>query len=505
MKILLLNPPWYRLQETSLIHYPGGLAYIAGALENAGYESIIWNSDYDPNIRPVIGGTNILDTEELTRKYNLYKKNLDDLSLPIWQEIKSKIKEFNPDIVGISVYSATYKSALNVTKIIKSINSYIITILGGIHPTINPEEVASQKDVDFVVYGEGEITIQELIKVINSDKRNFSSIKGIVFKNNGNVIKTEKREFIQNLDTLPFPARHRIYNFEKYPPTTFQAIYGSRGCPFKCIFCGSFNLWGYKIRIRSAENIVKEIEETNQKYKTRYFYICDDIFFINRNRAITFCKLLIEKKLNILWSAQTRAEILDDELLSLMKKSGGQHVAIGIEVGDEKIRKLIKKENTNDQIREAVQKIKKHGLTVVGFFMFGFPWETKENIEKTVNFLKKINPTFAFPYIVTPSPGTELFSIAHQMGLINPASQFEDFYHESPEMGLSINIPKQERKEIIDKTLKEFAIHNKKHFLKDILKRPKFYCTLIHDFEILKNPKFILGYITDLFKKHKKC
>ncbi|HHL39858.1 MAG TPA: radical SAM protein [Deltaproteobacteria bacterium] len=502
MKILLVNPPWYRLQGASLVHYPPGPCFVAGALEKAGYEPVVWNADFDPAVRSVIGGTNVLDTDELTQKHSIYQKNLNDLSAPVWREVASMIERFAPDVLGVSVYSATYKAALNVARIAKEVNPAVTTVFGGIHPTIATEEVASQRDVDFVVFGEGERTVVELVGALEARDgagRDFSSIKGIAFKDgDGNVVRTERREYIEDLDAEVYPARHLIHDVESYPPTAFQGIYGSRGCPFKCIFCGSFNLWGYSVRTRSAETLVAEIEETHRRFGTRYFYLCDDIFFINRERARRFCELLIEKDLGVMWSAQTRAEMVTDELLALMKKAGGQHVAIGVETGDERIRKLIKKGNTLEQMRRAARLVHKHGLTLVGFFMFGFPWESREEIRRTVEFMKEINPTIAFPYIVTPAPGTELSQISHEMGLVGPDRELENFYHESPEMCLSVNIPEEERKGIIDETLKVFAEHNKKRFRLDVLKRPRFYYTLFHDFGFFRNPMQFVQVLRDV-------
>src|SRR3990167_8415297 len=154
MNILLMTPPWYRLQGASLSHYPPGPTYIAGALEKIGYDAIVWNADYDPRIRPVVGGTNILDTDELTKKHNLYVENLNNLEKAIWKEMADKLRLFNPNVLGISAYSATYKACLNVASIAKRLNPDVINIFGGVHPSIDPEGVAREKVVDFVVFGE---------------------------------------------------------------------------------------------------------------------------------------------------------------------------------------------------------------------------------------------------------------------------------------------------------------------------------------------------------------
>ncbi len=128
MKIILVNPPWFRLQGASLAHYPSGPCHIASALEQINYDSIVWNADFDYRKKTVVGGTNIIDTDELTRQHEIYQENLNDLNGPIWQEVRERLKEFNPDILGISVYSCSLKSSLNVAKIAKEINPNMIII-----------------------------------------------------------------------------------------------------------------------------------------------------------------------------------------------------------------------------------------------------------------------------------------------------------------------------------------------------------------------------------------
>lgn len=502
MNIVLLVPPWYRLQEACLSHYPPGPTYIAGALKQCGYDSIVWNGDYDPTVKSVVGGTNILNTDELTEKHRLYIQNLYNLNHPVWKDVEKKLKLFKPDVLGISTYSATFQAGLHTAQIAKSLHPDVITIFGGVHPTIDPKGVAMHEEVDFVVMGEGEITMQELVRAIDSGSRDYSTIKGIAYKANGSVRVNEKRELASDVDVIANPAREKLFEKELCPPSVFHMVYTSRGCPFHCVYCGSFNLWGRTKRSRSAESILEEVERTHKDYKTRYFYLCDDIFFFpgDIQRAYEFCYGLMKRRLNILWSTQTRAETINEEtkgLLRLMKITGGQHISIGVETGSDRISRLIKKGNKVEHSRVAAQLIKRYGLHMSCFFMFGFPWETEEEIQQTIDLLRELDCTVAFPYIVTPAPGTELNRIAADMGLITPEFKIENFYHESPKMCLSVHIAEEKREEIISKTLHVFAEHNKRHFRKSLLERWRFYYALLHDNGVLEHPRLLFQHIMD--------
>lgn len=503
MNIVLMVPPWYRLQEACLSHYPPGPTYIAGALKQCGYDSIVWNGDYDPTVKSVVGGTNILNTDELTEKHHLYIQNLYNLEHPVWKDVEEKLKRFKPDVLGISTYSATFQAGLHTAHIARKLYPDVTTIFGGVHPSIAPKEVAALDEVDFVVMGEGEVTMQELVKAIDTSSRDYSKIKGIAYKANGSVAVNEKRALASDVDAIANPAREKLFEKELCPPSVFHMVYTSRGCPFHCVYCGSFNVWGHTKRSRSAESILEEIEKTHKDYKTRYFYLCDDIFFFPRDiqRAYDFCHGLMKRRLNILWSTQTRAETINEEtkgLLRLMKMTGGQHISVGVETGSDRISKLIKKGNTVEHSRIAARLIKRYGLHMSCFFMFGFPWETEGEIQQTIALLKELDCTVAFPYIVTPAPGTELNRIAADMGLITPEFKIENFYHESPEMCLSVHIPEEKRERIISETLRVFAEYNKRHFRRDLLKRWRFYYTLLHDNGVLERPGLLFQYIMDV-------
>lgn len=501
-KILIINPPFYRFQNASLVHYPPGCCNVAASLEKAGYISLIFNSDYDPNKKTILGNTDHINAELLTKQYNNYLKRLNSDNDPIWKEIREYLKKFEPDILIISVFNTTLTAGNKIAKIAKSINTNVLTIFEGctnrgLHCAIDPASIGDFSVMDFALRAEPEQTVVELIRAIDKGMEDFSKIKGLSWKKVQNkVIHNPDRPFLTDLDKMPFPARHLLDGFENMPPHTFQGIYGSRGCPFQCIFCGCHTSMGYRPRIRSAENMISEMEETYKRYGTRYFYVCDDIFFIDKKRAIKFCQILIRKKLPIFWSAQTRAEMVDEKIFRLAKKAGCQHIAVGVEVGNPHIRELIKKGNTVDDVRHCAEIIRKVGLRMVAFCIIGLPGEGREEITDTVNLIKEIKPHIVYPYFPTPASGTELANIIEKenpQGLV----QYRDQNALDSSAPLAERMTPKERKEVIKWAIGEFVQLNKNHLVIDILKRPKFYWALAHDMNFFKHPKFFLGYLKD--------
>ncbi len=502
MKILIVNPPFYRLQRASLVHYPPSCCYMAATLEQAGFDPLIYNVDYDPSKKTILGNTNHLNVAALMELHEEYEKRLHDDADPIWLAVYNYIAKYKPEMLIVSVFSTTLTAGSRIAKMAKAINANTLTVFEGstnrgLHCAIDPSSNGDYGVMDFAIRKEPELTVVELVKAITAGATNFSNIKGLSWKNScGDIIHNEDRPPIEDLDLLPFPARHRLDGFEELPPHCFQGIYGSRGCPFDCIFCGCHTGWGYKPRLRSAKNMVDEIEQVHRQHGTRYFYLCDDIFFINKDRAREFCQLLLERKLPIFWSAQTRAEMVDDETLALMKKAGGQHVAVGVEVGNPRIRDLIKKGNTVEDVRECAKLIKKHGLYMVAFCMIGLPWEGRAEIEDTVNLIKEIDPYIVYPYMPTPAEGTELANIMLQR---NPKglAEYRDRCHIDASVVLAETMSPEEKQTVIENAMNEFVQINKKSLLRDVVGRPRFYWALAHDMAFFKRPHHFFNYLKD--------
>jgi len=411
-KILLISPPLTGSFSAGIftIKVPLGLAYIASYLEKQEYH------------------TEILDC--MAYYEEIEKKDDDNYRVGLSEkDIIRKIKNFNPDIVGISCSFTVYeKDSIEVAKLVKQ-NSNALVVLGGAHSSANPGSVLKSKYVDVVVRGEGEVVFSDIVKNFRNKKK-INSIRGTIVRERNNKIKVNKpAEYIQNLDEIPFPARH-LLPMERYlnhpqnsianmrKPTT--EIITSRGCPFDCIFCSIHTVWGKKWRARSPKNVVDELESLYKKYNIREFRFFDDNITWNKKRMMEICNEIIKRKLNIKWDTPNGVALatLDEEVLKKMKESGCYKAVICIESGCEETLKFIRKPLTLDLAKKIIKICNKLGLWTWSAFIIGFPDETKEDIQKTIDFAKKSGLNFSTFFIAQPYPGTEMYDLFEKKGLI---------------------------------------------------------------------------------------
>lgn len=398
MKVLLINPPWSnvygKLRIGAAKIAPLGLAYIASYLEEN-------NVDAD-----------ILDADALELTYD---------------EIKREISKRNVDVVGTTCVTPTFAQVKEIAKICKELNKDIYVVIGGNHPTALPSETLEQIPwCDIIVRNEGELTFLDLIRCLEKDK-NLHNVLGISFRENNKIIHTLQRNFITNIDKLPFPARHLLPN-HLYRPSfhrgfgmknvNFATIITSRGCPFNCNFCSSRIQWGGKVRMRSPENVIEEIEYLLNEYNVGEIAIYDDTFTVNKKRVEKICDLLIEKRIRIGWSAEARVDTLSVGMLKKMKKAGCRTIYIGVESGSSNTLNSLNKGIDLKQIQTGVKMIKKTGLNIVASYMVGNRGETKQDIEQTIKLAKKLNTDHVLFYITTPYPGTQLYKEVEEKGLL---------------------------------------------------------------------------------------
>ena len=329
------------------------------------------------------------------------------------KDLKKEIEKRKPNIVGITTMTFTLIDVIKTAKTVKEVNPGTKVILGGPHPTIYPEETAKLKEVDFCIIGEGEKPTLEAIKNIDNINK-LKEIKGIAFQNKNEIINTGQADFIKTLDELPFPARHLV-PYKKYFSSIssnfpITIIFTSRGCPYKCLFCDRPQL-GKTFRARSAKNVVDEMEEC-QKMGIKEIFIYDDTFGIDRQRVLDICNEIVKRKLNIAWDIRTRVDTVDKEMLTKMKKAGCQRIHYGVEAGTQKILNVLKKGITLEQVEKAFKLTKKIGIETAGYFMIGSPTETKQDILKTIKFMKKLDPDYVHITITTPFPATDLYKMA---------------------------------------------------------------------------------------------
>jgi len=395
MKIVLVFPP--NIYQTKQSMPPLGLAWLAAVLRKEGYNDV-----------------KIIDSIA-----NRYTK----------EEVVELLKKEKPDLIGMSFGTQIRFSAFDLARLIKKNFPQIPLVVGGPHPTLTYQDLLENiPEIDIVLRGEGEISFVNLVKTIEK-KGDLAGVKGISFRDKeGRVVNNQPEDMIEDLDSLPFPARD-LLDMEKYEQTAASSkkrctnILTSRGCPYHCVYCSVSEQWGHKIRYRSAKNVVDEIEFLLKTYPflqgIRFF---DDVFTMNKERVLEICKEIHKRNLNFVWECEARANTVDPEMLKAMKEAGCEFIDLGIESGSDRILKNIKKSITVEQAINAAKMIKEAGIDLKAFIMHGLPGETYEDIKKTVFLSRylfyKLKIRGTTQGITIIYPGTELERIAKDLGTL---------------------------------------------------------------------------------------
>lgn len=413
MKALLIYPPTLNMIRTNLpvfidkelgVYPPLGLLYIAAYAQK--------NTNF---------------------KIQLLDCHAEKLN---YQDIEKRIIQEGPDIIGIQAFTFSLIDALKVADIAKKVKPKIHVCMGGPHVNIYPLETLKSPSVDSVVKGEGEYAFAEICNMLENSGE-FSNIKGILFKKNGEIVDTGIRPFLTNqeLDSLPHPARILLETNNYYsllaqtnPITTVMT---SRGCPFKCIFCDRPQM-GKVFRYRNAANIMSELE-TCLDMGIREFFFYDDTFTVNRNRVLDLCEKLIESGANrrITWDIRSRLDTVDEEMLKRMHQAGCKRIHYGVEAGTERILKILKKDITLKQVLNIFKTTSKYGIQTLAYFILGNPSETRSEMQETISFSKKLDPDYIHFSLMTPYPGTELYKLALEKGVAK--SDYWKKFAESPD------------------------------------------------------------------------
>lgn len=466
MKILLVQPSQKNVYGVVVkpSYVPLGLLYIGACLEKANHVVDFIDSDID---------------------------GFDE------NKLLGYINETQPDLIGFGATTVTINNALDMSELIKDATDIPI-MMGGIHATIAGEEVIKKKKIDYVVVGEGEETVCELVRAIGN-KQELSDVKGIYYKDKDKVVFTGDRALIKNLDNIPFPARHLLRHPLDYVPPDAQeipvaSIMTSRGCAGRCTYCCTKLIFGRTMRFRTAENIAEEIEYKIKKYDIKEIHIMDDCFTINKRRVLEFRDEIKKRgiKTTFVFSNGIRADQVDEDILRALKDIGTSSVAFGVESGNQRILDNIKKGLELDTTRKAFRLSKKHGLTTWGFFMIGMPGENKKTVRDTIEFAKELDPDFAKFLILKPFPGTEVFRQLQREGRIFDFNYDKYGTYAGPVHDLP-DLPKEEILRLQKKALREFYLRPF-HMFRTILR--------IHSFTQFKlNIKSAMFIIKSMFKK----
>ena len=455
MKILLIDPPFQRFMKFKCDWFPLGLGYLASALIREGHETHIYNAEFHNQQQ-------YLRTSKLMESFDMYLDALHDRSHDVWSDIRQTIARYAPDVVGITSPTVKFASAVAIAEICKKHFPQIPVILGGPHATNCPHDALSKDVIDIAVIGEGEQTFVELVDALQN-WRDISDIKGIGYRDADGVITLNpKRELIEDIDTLPFPARDRLLNGERLESESMGNMITSRGCPFQCTYCAAHTVWTRKVRFRSIENIVEEVKLIHEKFGTLQFTFWDDCFTLKKSRVLHFCELLRQEGLNINWGCNTRFDLLDEELIKEMKYAGCNNIELGVESGSPKVLEKIRKGISTDQMHKVAELLNRYKMYWSAFFMIGFPYEDARDILDTVNLMKKIKPCWCTFSIFTPYPGTELYEDSDRMGLLPEEFDWSAFGHQSPHNSFTAHLSPDRFSEIAKLTAREIDKYNRK-------------------------------------------
>ena len=338
-----------------------------------------------------------------------------------WTDVRKEIDRFCPDVLIVSIGSPTVDFDLKVCKAAKERNSNCVTIAKGAHLMHYDKEVMNKfKDLDIAVRLEVEAVAMDLLK-----KDKLDNILGITYRRDDDkIVQNKDRGPFEELDKLPFPARHLLRNDLYIRPDTKESltvIMTGRGCPFRCIFCLAGQLSNYNLVVRDYKKVVDEIEYCIKEHNIKNFFFLADTFTFHKEWVINFCKEVLNRKLKIEWGTNSRVDTVDEDRIKWMKKSGCYVIGFGVESGTQESLNKTKKGITLEQSKKATSLCRKYGIKSYLLFMIGFPWETKAMINKTIKFAIKLDGAFADFNVAYPYPGTEMFYIAKKDNLFNEA------------------------------------------------------------------------------------
>ncbi len=381
MRVLLVEAPYYygALKTMTRPHFPLGLGYLAAYLRERQVE-----------VRLLPG--------------------------PAPEELEAALAEFAPGVVGVSSMTPAFPNALKICRTVKE-RTGALTVVGGHHATaVQGDFLPDTPEVDFVVNGEGEETLGELVQALERGERDFTAIAGLILRDvDGSARVNPRRTLIKDIDALPFPARDLVdtgsYGAHRYidvgrPSAT---MISSRGCPFQCAFCSSHLTMGKGYRPRGAAGVIAEIDELVQRFGVKHIAFEDDTFTLWPERVREICELLIRRNYDLTWYCLSRVEPLTPELARLLRRAGCRLVSFGIESGDEDILKKIRKKISLAQARAAIDACYRAGLRSQCTFILGFPFDTYNTMEATLRFAQELSPTIAIFFCLVPYPGTEMW------------------------------------------------------------------------------------------------
>ena len=456
MKILLVNPPFYRLLGSHYNANSLGIAYIASYLNKNGHDAWLYNADF-------INEIDYANQRELFDRfidYTSYFKNEND---PIWDEVTENIIQSSADWVGYTSYTANITAIDIISRKVKERKPKIKQVIGGVHATLDHNVLNKLKGIDFSVQREGEQAMLELV-----EGKSPKDIIGVVSRD-GKGLCNNGDAPIMRIDDLPFPERDKIFGLTKEEKLMVDISYicTIRGCPYRCNYCASPFHWKRdKTQYRSPESVISEMRLLKENYWNRFkkydysasanigkksslkiidnsvVYFVDDVFTVKKDRVKSILRMIIDQNIKMDWKCEARTDHLDDEICQLMAEAGCIRVKLGFESGSDKVLKDIQKDETKQDMLNGARMLKNAGVPFTAYFMAGFPTETDDDLKETIAFAKKIEADYYSLSVLAPYFGTKMYYDLIKQGISLDKKPWEYFFHQSGELMVNDKIKK---------------------------------------------------------------
>ena len=464
VRVLLVNPPFYRLLGSHYNASSLGIAYIASYLNTHGHDAWLYNADFLSEI-------NYANLRKIFDGFRDYTEFFQNENYPIWNEIVEKIVQSDADWVGYTSYTANITAIDIISRKVKNRKPNINQVIGGVHATLDHNVLKKLSAIDFSVQREGELAMLELV-----EGKSPQNIVGVVSRNDSGLCNNGDAA-VMPIDYLPFPEREKFYGLTNEEKLMIDVSYMCtiRGCPYRCNYCASPFHWKRdKTQYRSPESVIAEMKLLKENYWNRYkeydysasanidkksslkivdntiVYFVDDVFTVKRKRVKKILKLMIDQNLGMRWKCEARTDHLDEEICELMAQAGCTRVKLGFESGSNRILKEIQKDETKEDMRRGANMLKNAGVPFTAYFMTGFPNETDTDLRETIEFAKEIQADYYSLSVLAPYYGTKIYNDLLERGYELNKKPWEYFFHQTGEMLVNDDLSQELVNEFID-------------------------------------------------------
>jgi len=465
MRVLLVNPPFYRLLGSHYNANSLGIAYIASYLNTHGHDAWVYNADFQGENKFKKYG--VIHTKESFISYQDYFNNPNH---NIWEEVVASIEKFEPDYVGYTSYTANVSSINILSNKLKRRMPNVKQVIGGVHATLDSNILNELSAIDYSIQREGE---SAMLSLVNGEPVN--TISGVLSRDGRSIINIGDADVNKNIDDLPFPEREKFWGMTEKEKSLVDVSYicTIRGCPYRCNYCASPFHWKRdKTQYRSPQSVIDEMKYLKKHHwngseydfsasgnidmksnliikDNSKLYFVDDVFTIKKPRVKQILRMMIDEDINMLWKCEARTDHLDEEMAGLMRDAKCLRAKLGFESGSDRILKQIQKDETVEDMIRGAKILKDAGVPFTAYFMAGFPGETDDDIKKTIELAQKIEADYYVLSILSPYYGTKLYFDMMDMGYELDKQPWEYFYHHSGELMVNNTISNGMMKEFL--------------------------------------------------------